>query len=72
MNIQIRVQVPADTDKSWAQDTDVQLITDPTTVRAVLATIIACEAAIAADIDLTVLPDPDVADFVAKNPDPLD
>ena len=48
MNIQIRVQVPEDKSKSYSRDTDVQVITDPTTVRAVLATIMACEAAIAA------------------------
>ena len=44
MNIQIRVQVPADPSKSYSQDTDVQVITDPTTVRAVLTTILACES----------------------------
>jgi hypothetical protein len=44
MNIQIRVQVPKpEGSRSYVGDTDVQVITDPTTVRAVLTAIIACE-----------------------------
>lgn len=46
MNIQILVQVPVDPSKAYSTTTDVQVITDPTTVRAVLATIIACEGAL--------------------------
>lgn len=56
MNIQIRIQVPKPTDAaSYVHETDVQVITDPTIVRAVLATIIACEAAIASAPDANLL-----------------
>lgn len=43
MNIQIRVEVPADKSKTYSQDTLVQLITDPEIVHAILATILAYE-----------------------------
>lgn len=43
MNIQIRVEVPADKSKSYSMDNLVQLITDTKTVNAILATILAFE-----------------------------
>lgn len=75
MNIQIRVQVPEDKSKSYSQDTDVQLITDPTTVRAVLTTIIACEAAIAGErkVERHEIGKPDVTVVnVTNHTDPQD
>ncbi len=49
MNIEISVLVPVpEGAASYVTETEVQRITDPTTVRALLLTIIACEAATAA------------------------
>ena len=58
MNIQIRVQVPRDTDDAarYTTDTDVALITDPEVVRDVLAAILQAEARIAARLQVAAQP----------------
>ena len=76
MNLQIRIQVPKAPDAaSYVHETDVQVITDPVIVHAVLATILECEAAIAGErkverheigtADMTIQPD---LDFDSANP----
>ncbi len=70
MNIQIRIQVPKpEGSQSYVGDTDVQVITDPTVVRAVLTTILACEAAATVG---DLLSKSDLSDFDPMCTAPLD